>query len=77
MDTSPHLLRTLFAQLGLPNDPASRDAFLASHALGHGEALYEAPFWTPAQAEFLREAIADDSDWCEAADELATRLWRH
>ncbi|UUZ63498.1 DUF2789 domain-containing protein [Polaromonas sp. P1(28)-13] len=74
MDTSHHDLSNLFLQLGLPGEPQAIDAFLADHRLHAGTALPEAPFWSRAQAEFLREALADDSDWAEAADELAMLL---
>ena len=74
MDTSKHDLSGLFRQLGLAGEPRAIDAFLASHRLEAGTALAEAPFWNAAQAAFLGEAIADDSDWAEAADELATLL---
>jgi len=74
MDTSHHDLSSLFLQLGLPGEPQAIDAFLAGHRLNAGTALAEAPFWSRAQAEFLREALADDSDWAEAADELAMLL---
>ena len=76
MDTSPHTFSNLFRQLGLP---AGRDdivAFLARHHLEEGTALPEAPFWNPAQASFLREALAEDSDWAEQVDELALQLTR-
>ena len=36
--------------------------------------LEEAPFWSPAQATFLREEILEDGDWAEAVDELNLRL---
>ncbi|MFC5522327.1 DUF2789 domain-containing protein [Polaromonas jejuensis] len=74
MDTSLHDLSGLFRQLGLAGEPRAIDAFLAAHRLDAGTALAEAPFWNPAQAAFLGEAIADDSDWAEAADELAMLL---
>lgn len=74
MDTSHHDLNSLFSQLGLPDEPQAIDAFLATHRLNAGTALVDAPFWSRAQAEFLREALADDSDWAEAADELAMLL---
>ena len=74
MDTSHHDLNNLFLQLGLPGEAQAIDAFLAGHRLHAGTALAQAPFWSPAQAEFLREALADDSDWAEAADELAMLL---
>ena len=59
--------------------PAGRDdivAFLARHHLEEGTALPDAPFWNPAQASFLREALAEDSDWAEQVDELALQLTR-
>ena len=34
----------------------------------------DAPFWTPAQADFLRQALAEDADWSEEVDELAVLL---
>lgn len=74
MDTSHHDLSNLFRQLGLPGEPQAIETFLATHRLNAGTALAEAPFWSHAQAEFLREALADDSDWAEAADELAMLL---
>ncbi len=75
MDTTPHTLETLFVQLGLPADAASIDRFIHEHRpLAAGQSVAEAPFWTPAQAEFLREAIDEDSDWAELVDELDTRL---
>lgn len=74
MDTSPHTLGALFKQLGLPNGRQDIDAFLGSHRLPQGQALPDAPFWNAAQAEFLREALDDDSDWAEEVDELAVRL---
>ena len=42
-------LGTLFEQLGLPGDPASIDAFIASHhPLPDGVKVSEAPFWNEA-----------------------------
>ncbi|AOX99722.1 DUF2789 domain-containing protein [Jeongeupia sp. USM3] len=74
MDTSPHTLAVLFKQLGLPDDAHSIRQFIASHRLAAGVSLPDAPFWAPAQAEFLAEALDDDSDWAEMADELAALL---
>ena len=69
MDTSPHTFSNLFRQLGLPLGRHRR--LLARHHLEEGTALPDAPFWNPAQASFLREALAEDSDWAEQVDELA------
>lgn len=75
MDTTAHTLSTLFDQLGLPSDPAGIDDFIASHRpLGNDVALYRAPFWSPAQREFLKEEIIEDADWAPVIDELNERL---
>lgn len=75
MDTSPHNLQTLFQQLGLPDRPADIERFVADHRLMlAGAPLAAAPFWNAEQAVFLREAIEQDSDWCEAVDELDRML---
>lgn len=78
MDTSEHSsLSTLFEQLGLPADPPSVEQFIASHApLDDGIALADAPFWNEGQSHFIREGLADDSDWAEIIDELDALL-RH
>jgi hypothetical protein len=36
--------------------------------------MTEALFWTPVQAKFLAQALADVFDWSAAVDELAVRL---
>lgn len=74
MDTSEHSLSGLFKQLGLPADKAGIETFLREHRLAEGQALPRAPFWSKAQAQFLAEALEDDSDWAEMADELALLL---
>jgi hypothetical protein len=74
MDTSTHDLGNLFRQLGLAAEPVAIEAFLATHRLKPGTALAEAPFWNKAQSSFLREALANDSDWAEAVDELSALL---
>jgi len=70
MDTSKHTLSTLFAQLGLDNSPEQIQAFVRRHQLSAGMELAEAPFWSQAQASFLREAWRADSDWSDTIDEL-------
>jgi hypothetical protein len=75
MNKPIHHFHDLFAQLGLPHDDAHIRQFLAAHKPLAGDiALAEAPFWTPAQATFLYEALRDDSDWAEVADQLSTAL---
>ncbi|MEJ8858286.1 DUF2789 domain-containing protein [Variovorax robiniae] len=76
MDTTPHSLETLFAQLGLPSANASDiERFVAEHRpLAADVELADAPFWTPGQAEFLREEINDDAEWAEVIDQLNAML---
>lgn len=75
MESSMHTMSNLFAQLGLPSDSDSIDAFIAAHRpLAGSSTLADAPFWTPAQASFLREELAEDADWAELVDQLSARL---
>jgi hypothetical protein len=74
METTRHDLSHLFRQLGMSGDPQDIDAFISGHRLQPGVSLWQAPFWSLVQATFLSAAIADDSDWAEAVDELAARL---
>ncbi|HLT03842.1 MAG TPA: DUF2789 domain-containing protein [Pseudomonas sp.] len=75
MEQPVHTLTNLFKQLGLDSDPASIDAFIASHSpLPPGMLISEAPFWTPSQAALLREEILEDADWAVVVDELNVRL---
>ncbi len=75
MDTSHVTLAELFRQLGLPDDAASIDYFVAHHRpLEPQLAVSEAPFWTPSQSRFLREEIALDAEWAEAVDRLNLML---
>jgi hypothetical protein len=75
MDQSIHRFHDLFAQLGLPCDALGIARFIASHApLAADVELPDAPFWTPAQAAFLREACLEDADWAGLADQLSVAL---
>lgn len=77
MDLSPKDLSHLFEQLGLPNDDSSIEAFIDSHCIADPSIrLWQAPFWNPAQAGFLREAWEEDADWVEVIDALGKRLYR-
>jgi hypothetical protein len=68
-------MSNLFAQLGQPNDEAAIARFIETNRPLHGSLrLHEAAFWTPAQASFLCEALRDDADWSEIADELSVKL---
>lgn len=75
MEPNTPTLADLFAQLGLDADDAAQRAFIAAHApLPANLPLPDAPFWTPAQATFLREALLEDAEWAEVVDELDALL---
>lgn len=75
MEKPVHRFTELFAQLGLPSDEQGILRFLVTHApLAAEVALADAPFWTPAQATFLREEILEDADWAELVDQLNAAL---
>ena len=75
MDTSDHRLPNLFAQLGLPSDAAAMATFIGKHRPLNGSVkLHEASWWSPSQSALLKEAIEDDAEWAEAADELDALL---
>jgi hypothetical protein len=75
MEAPMHNLSNLFAQLGLASDEDAIADFVRTHSpIPTSLALAEAPFWTPAQAAFLREEILMDADWAEVIDELNARL---
>ncbi len=75
MEQTVHPFSELFAQLGLASDEASIRAFIAQHApLPNEVRLEEAPFWSDAQAQLLREERTDDADWTEVVDQLNLAL---
>ncbi len=74
MDTSQHTLHTLFDQLGLPSGQGAIDSFLENHTLDRDTRLDQADFWSAGQAQFIREALEEDSDWSEIVDQLDTLL---
>jgi hypothetical protein len=75
MDANLHTMSNLFAQLGLPADPAAIEEFISRHRpLGNEVALYRASFWTASQRSFLKEEIIEDADWAGVIDELNGRL---
>ena len=77
MDTSPHTLEGLFDQLGLDSWEEAIQRFIDDHGdLDWDIPIAEAPFWTPGQREFLRDAVANDSDWAEIVDQLDNLLRR-
>jgi len=68
-------LPPLFKQLGLPDDAESIDKFIATHSpLKPDLHLADAFFWSPSQADLLRNEIQDDADWAEVVDQLDVML---
>ena len=75
MDQPVHRFTELFLQLGLPSDAQGIQQFLATHTPLAGElALADAPFWSAAQAAFLRQQLLADADWAELVDQLNLAL---
>ena len=66
----------LFNQLGLPSSPAQIATFLKEHRPIPGNIfLADAGFWTPAQAQFLREQKQlDEPPWSVLIDQLSEAL---
>lgn len=75
MDLVEKNMSSLFAQLGVAHDEAGIARFIAQHrGLAGRTRLHEAPFWTPSQAAFLREALQQDAAWALVVDELNAQL---
>lgn len=77
MEQPLHDLSALCQQLGLSGEPAALQAFIEQHGpLAEHLALADAPFWSAAQATFLREQLEQDGDWAGVIDRLAVLLHR-
>lgn len=75
MEMTGHTLSDLFAQLGLPSEPAEIERFAAAHRpLPEAVRLPDAAFWSPSQAQFLRDELREDADWAEVVDQLNLML---
>ena len=75
MDLLAPTMQSLFAQLGEAHDEASITRFIEEHGRMCGNTrLHEAPFWTPSQARFLRDAFLQDANWASVVDALNARL---
>ncbi|MCM2249000.1 MAG: DUF2789 domain-containing protein [Geothrix sp.] len=75
MESHLHSMTDLFAQLGLPSNPEAIQAFIEARRPLTAP-LADAPFWTPAQAAFLRDQVEQDADWADVVDRLASGLRR-
>ncbi|MEP5766180.1 MAG: DUF2789 domain-containing protein [Halieaceae bacterium] len=76
MDTSIHTLETLFQQLGLSSNEVAIEHFIHNNHLAKDIPLDHAACWSAGQAQFIREALDQDSDWSELVDQLDAML-RH
>lgn len=76
MGANSRTLEELFEQLGLSSQKIHMERFIERHQLKPGSILEDAIYWTPDQKVFLVESKAEDSDWCEVVDQLATLLIR-
>lgn len=75
MFTEQHSMGSLFGQLGLDSSEEGIERFIEQHrGLSNTQWLHEAPFWSQAQAQFLKDAIEEDAAWAEIIDQLNVRL---
>lgn len=78
MNSAHHTMQDLFAQLGLPDDDASIQAFTEQHRpLPMTVRIYDAPFWSVSQAALIREKLTEDADWSVLIDTLNVQLRDH
>lgn len=65
----------LFGQLGLPSELESIENFIDKYkGLPEKTHIEDAPFWTSAQASFIRGSLEEDAEWAELIDQLNNRL---
>ena len=75
MESTVHPFSELFAQLGLADDNASIQQFISTHSpIPNDMRLEDAPFWSTAQSQLLREERRDDADWAMVVDRLNVAL---
>ncbi|AKX44082.1 hypothetical protein AKN87_02400 [Thiopseudomonas alkaliphila] len=71
--TEPRMT-TLFSQLGLEDSPEGIKNFIATHQLPAEVKLTEAPYWSEAQRQLLKELLEEDSEWALVVDQLNEAL---
>ena len=75
MESTVHPFSELFAKLGLADDNASIQQFISTHSpIPNDMRLEDAPFWSTAQSQLLREERRDDADWAMVVDRLNVAL---
>lgn len=68
-------MSSLFAQLGQAYEAGAISKFIEANGPLDGDTqLHEAEFWSPMQANFLREAILDDAEWAGIVEALNSEL---
>jgi hypothetical protein len=64
-------MNSLFKQLGLGHsDLAVREFLHTASQLCTENPLHTSLIWNQAQADFLQQAIAEDSEWCALVEQL-------
>ncbi|VVQ06945.1 DUF2789 family protein [Pseudomonas fluorescens] len=76
MELPAYDLKTLFDQLGLPSEGTAIDDFIEAHPLPADVKLIDAEFWSPPQAQLLKEWLRADGEEAVMVDELNVRLHR-
>ncbi|WP_053214839.1 DUF2789 domain-containing protein [Pseudomonas sp. Q12-87] len=75
MESPIHNLPALFKQLGLSDDAADIEKFIAVHSPLKPELhLADAFFWSEGQRQLLQDEILEDADWAEVIDQLDVLL---
>jgi hypothetical protein len=69
----PRMTR-LFQQLGLDFSEHAIADFIHTHQLATDVGIADAPYWSAAQRQFLREALAADALWTTTVDQLNESL---
>ena len=74
MQMSTYAMPQLFEQLGLKSSNLAIARFIKHHHLPEDVALQSATFWNPAQLQFIKDSLRQDSDWTEVVDQLSVML---
>ena len=71
----PFTLNDLFKQLGLDCSDEAIALFIETHGpIDDDIAMADWSCWSPSQADFLRHAILEDSEWSVIVDDLNERM---
>ena len=67
-------MTNLFLQLGLDASPAGIERFILDNHLPPEMNIIDAPFWTTAQRQLLKELLSVDGNWTVVVDQLNESL---